>query len=66
MISDCEGLLASPRIREEDSRTVAMTRKAIEAPLAPDELAARWRALSEDPTFEDVAVKIEITEWGEF
>ncbi|MCI0652579.1 MAG: Uma2 family endonuclease [Planctomycetes bacterium] len=38
---------------------------AIEAPLAPDELARRWRALCEDPTFEDVPGKIELTEWGE-
>jgi Uma2 family endonuclease len=38
---------------------------AIEAPLAPDELARRWQALCADPTFEDVAGKIELTEWGE-
>lgn len=42
-----------------------MTPAAIEAPLAPEELARRWRALCEDPTFEDVAAKIELTEWGE-
>lgn len=39
--------------------------EAIEAPLAPRQLAARWRALCADPTFEDVAGKIELTEWGE-
>jgi Uma2 family endonuclease len=39
--------------------------EAIEAPLAPLELAQRWRALCDDPTFEDVAGKIELTEWGE-
>ncbi len=38
---------------------------AIEAPLAPDELARRWQALCADPTFDDVAGKIELTEWGE-
>jgi Uma2 family endonuclease len=38
---------------------------AIEAPLAPDELARRWQAMCADPTFEDVAGKIELTEWGE-
>jgi Uma2 family endonuclease len=38
---------------------------AIEAPLAPDELARRWQSLCADPTFEDVAGKIELTEWGE-
>lgn len=41
------------------------TVSAIEAPLAPDELARRWRAMCADPTFEDVAGKIELTEWGE-
>jgi Uma2 family endonuclease len=44
-----------------------MTRplEIIEAPLAPAQLAARWQALCADPTFEDVAGKIELTEWGE-
>jgi Uma2 family endonuclease len=44
-----------------------MTRPSeiIEAPLAPAQLAARWQALCADPTFEDVAGKIELTEWGE-
>jgi Uma2 family endonuclease len=37
----------------------------IEAPLAPEQLAARWQALCNDPTFEDIAGKIELTEWGE-
>jgi Uma2 family endonuclease len=37
----------------------------IEAPLAPDELAQRWRALCADSTYEDIAGKIELTEWGE-
>jgi Uma2 family endonuclease len=39
--------------------------ETIEAPLAPDQLARRWQALCADPTFEDVAGKIELTEWGE-
>ncbi len=39
--------------------------ETIEAPLARDELAKRWQALLEDPTFEDLAAKIELTEWGE-
>lgn len=39
--------------------------EAIEAPLAPDQLARRWRELCADPTFEDVAGKIELTEWGQ-
>src|SRR4051794_35889071 len=37
----------------------------IEAPLAPAQLAARWQALFADPTFEDIAATIELTEWGE-
>ena len=41
------------------------TAEMIEAPLAPDQLASRWRALCTDPTFDDVAGKIELTEWGE-
>lgn len=44
---------------------MSMITAAIEAPLAPDELARRWQALCADPTFEDVAAKIELTEWGE-
>lgn len=44
-----------------------MTRppEMIEAPLTPPQLKARWQALCEDPTFDDVAGKIELTEWGE-
>ncbi len=37
----------------------------IETPLAPDQLALRWSLLCADPTFEDIAAKIELTEWGE-
>jgi len=37
----------------------------IEAPLTRDQLAERWQALCNDPTFADVAGKIELTEWGE-
>jgi Uma2 family endonuclease len=44
---------------------MAQPPETIEAPLAPAQLAARWRALCADPTFEDVAGKIELTEWGE-
>jgi Uma2 family endonuclease len=39
--------------------------ETIEAPLDRDQLAKRWRALCADPTFEDLAAKIELTEWGE-
>lgn len=35
--------------------------EALEAPLAPAQLAARWQVLCADPTFEDVAGKIELT-----
>ncbi len=44
---------------------MSSTAEMIEAPLAPDQLAKRWRALCNDPTFDDVAAKIELTEWGE-
>jgi Uma2 family endonuclease len=39
--------------------------RAIEAPLSPSELALRWQELRADATFEDVAGKLELTEWGE-
>ncbi len=44
---------------------MSATSETIEAPLAPDQLARRWQAMCADPTFEDVAGKIELTEWGE-
>lgn len=44
---------------------MTVTAETIEAPLTPDQLARRWQALCADPTFEDVAGKIELTEWGE-
>jgi hypothetical protein len=44
---------------------MSLHEEVIEAPLAPAQLAARWHALCADPTFEDVAGKIELTEWGE-
>lgn len=44
---------------------MSATAEMIEAPLAPDQLARRWQALCNDQTFEDVAAKIELTEWGE-
>ena len=44
---------------------MSATAEMIEAPLAPDQLARRWQALCTDPTFDDVAGKIELTEWGE-
>jgi Uma2 family endonuclease len=39
--------------------------ETIEAPLAPEQLVRRWQAMCADPTFEDIAGKIELTEWGE-
>lgn len=44
---------------------MSTTNAASEAPLAPEELVQRWQALCADPAFEDVAGKIELTEWGE-
>jgi Uma2 family endonuclease len=46
-------------------QTMSVIAEAIDAPLAPAELARRWQALCADRTFEDVAGKIELTEWGE-
>jgi Uma2 family endonuclease len=39
--------------------------ETIEAPLDRDQLAKRWQELCADPSFEDIAAKIELTEWGE-
>lgn len=39
--------------------------EVIDAPLSPQQLAERWRALCADATFEDVPGKVELTEWGE-
>jgi Uma2 family endonuclease len=36
----------------------------IEAPLSPEELAARYRELCDDPCFANIAGKIEIDLWG--
>jgi Uma2 family endonuclease len=44
---------------------MAISSDAIEAPLSPTELARRWQDLAVDQTFQDVAGKIELTEWGE-
>jgi Uma2 family endonuclease len=41
------------------------TDEVIEAPLRREQLAERWQALCDDPSFEDLAAKIELTEWGE-
>jgi len=39
-------------------------REVIEAPLSSEELAARYRALCEDPRFENLPGKIELDSWG--
>jgi len=39
--------------------------EVIDAPLDREQLSERWRALCADPSFEDLAAKIELTEWGE-
>lgn len=48
-----------------DWRQMSSPIEATTAPLSAVELAERWRALSADPTFEDVAARIELTQWGE-
>jgi Uma2 family endonuclease len=44
---------------------MAISHDAIEAPLSPAQLARRWQDLAADQMFQDVAGKIELTEWGE-
>jgi len=44
---------------------MSATLETIEVPLAPEQLASRWQAMCVDPTFDDIAGKIELTEWGE-
>jgi Uma2 family endonuclease len=39
--------------------------EVIDAPLDRQQLITRWQALCDDPSFEDLAAKIELTEWGE-
>jgi len=39
--------------------------EVIDAPLDRQQLIVRWQALCADPSFEDLAAKIELTEWGE-
>jgi hypothetical protein len=39
--------------------------EVIDAPLDREQLTKRWQALCADPSFEDLAAKIELTEWGE-
>lgn len=39
-------------------------REVIEAPLSSEELAARYRALCDDPRFENLPGKIELDSWG--
>src|SRR5437016_14670803 len=39
-------------------------RELIEAPLSPEELAARYREICEDPAFARVPGKVEIDLWG--
>jgi Uma2 family endonuclease len=44
---------------------MTVSRQALEAPLSRAELVQRWQELSANPMFQDIAGKIEITEWGE-
>ncbi len=44
---------------------MALPIESIDAPIAPVQLAARWQALCANSSFEDVAGKIELTEWAE-
>jgi Uma2 family endonuclease len=60
-----ETLAIEPLILVHSSGRMSDAGKVIEAPLAPAELAARWQDLCADPTFQDVAARLELTEWGE-
>jgi len=44
---------------------MSAVQEAIEAPLDRQQLALRWQALCADPSFGELAAKIELTEWGE-
>ncbi|MSQ73300.1 MAG: Uma2 family endonuclease [Betaproteobacteria bacterium] len=52
-------------IRSKLSTHMSATPETIEAPLAPEQLARRWQAMCVDPVYENIAGKIELTEWGE-
>jgi hypothetical protein len=43
---------------------MALTAEMIAAPRAPEELTRGWQALCAEPTFEDIAARIEPTAWG--
>jgi len=45
-------------------KTVEQVQELIEAPLSPEDLAARYRAICEDPAFARVPGKVEIDLWG--
>jgi Uma2 family endonuclease len=44
---------------------MSVIEQPIEVPLDREALARRWRDLCDDVRFEDLAAKIELTEWGE-
>lgn len=44
---------------------MSVAEEVIDAPLDRQQLITRWQALCADPSFEDLAAKIELTEWGE-
>jgi Uma2 family endonuclease len=44
---------------------MSSVQEVIDTPLDREQLAIRWQALCADPSFEDLAAKIELTEWGE-
>lgn len=44
---------------------MSVLEEVIDTPLDRQQLAKRWQLLCADPSFEDLAAKIELTEWGE-
>ena len=45
-------------------KTVEQVQELIEAPLSPEDLAVRYRAICEDPAFARLPGKVEIDLWG--
>jgi len=51
-------------LRDEEFERIGAIDEVIEAPLSPEALGARFRALCADPRFADLPGKIELDLWG--
>ena len=54
-----------PGVNRDRGLRMGALDEVIDRPLDKRELSRRWQALCADPSFEDLAAKIELTEWGE-